>query len=255
MGEFSGIQAIWIREFKIFQRERSRVISSLFTPLLWIFVFGGGLGNTVSLRAAELQGTNYQVFIFPGIVLQSVLFTTLFYGLYIVWDRKLDFLKEVLVAPVSRSSIFIGKVLGGCTDVLIQATVLLVLARVALGIDVTPIGFVACLLIVFVVAIGTVSIGLTLGSFFESFEGFQVVVSFIAFPMFFLSGGLFPVDDLPPALALGVALNPLTYGVDALRQVLIGHAAFPLVYDLAVISGFALVMMAVGTWAFSRMKI
>ncbi|MCX6772593.1 MAG: ABC transporter, partial [Candidatus Micrarchaeota archaeon] len=111
----SGVYAIWVREVKVFFREKERLISAIITPLLWIIAFGAGLGASVSF-----DGTNYQTFVYPGIVAMSVLFGSIFYGIYIIWDRKLDFLKEVLVAPVPRSAVFIGKMLGGMTDVVIQ---------------------------------------------------------------------------------------------------------------------------------------
>ncbi len=122
MGELEGFYALWYRELKVFTREKSRVVSSLFTPLLWITVFGGGLGSAVSLG-----GVNYQVFIFPGILTMTILFSSVFFGLYIVWDKKIDFFKEVLVAPLSRTTIFAGKMVGGSVDSLLQGGAMLVL--------------------------------------------------------------------------------------------------------------------------------
>ena len=125
MNNINGILAIWYREYKVFLRERSRVVSSIISPLLWLLIFGGGLGSSLSV-----SGINYQTFIFPGILAQSVLFTSVFFGVYIVWDRKIDFLKEVLVAPISRTSMFLGKVIGGATDSLIQSLILLLLGLI-----------------------------------------------------------------------------------------------------------------------------
>ena len=113
--ELMGIYAFWWREFKVFQREKSRIVSSIVQPLMWLFLFGSGVGAGVSI-----SDLNYRDYIYPGILTMSVLFGSVFFGLYIVWDRKLDVLKAVLVAPVSRISIFLGKVLGGCTDVMLQ---------------------------------------------------------------------------------------------------------------------------------------
>jgi ABC-2 type transport system permease protein len=183
----------------------------------------------------------------------SVMFGTVFYGLYIVWDRKVDVLKEILVAPVSRVTVFFGKVLGGATDAMITATILLVFGVFLVG--VSPAGVLAGIGIGALLAIGMVSIGLTLGAFFESFEGFQVVVTFMIFPLFFLSGALFPIDGLDPTFAMAVQLDPVTYAVDALRGVLVGVHHFPLWFDLAVLAAFDLGMIAVGTWAFRRMKL
>ncbi len=120
MSQAEAIYALWLRELMVFRREKSRVITSIFNPILWIFVFGGGLGSSVNIG-----GLNYQVFVYPGILAMTVLFTSVFYGVYIVWDRRIDILKEVLVAPLSRTTIFVGKVLGGCTDAMLQAFIVL----------------------------------------------------------------------------------------------------------------------------------
>src|SRR5512140_2218356 len=123
--EIGGIGAIWYREWKVFVREKSRIVASVASPVMWLLIFGGGLGRSVSI-----PGTQYQAFIFPGILAQSVLFSSIFFGVYIVWDRKIDFLKEVLVAPISRTSVFIGKVVGGATDSVVQSIILLSLGAV-----------------------------------------------------------------------------------------------------------------------------
>jgi ABC-2 type transport system permease protein len=249
-GVLGGIYGIWLREFKVFQREKSRVISSIVTPLMWLVIVGGGLGGSISP-----VGFSYQAFMFPGIVMMLALFSSVFFGLYIVWDRKIDVLKEILVSPVPRTAIFFGKVLGGCTDVILQVCVFLVI-----GVFFAPMSaviVVAALGIAMLVAIGMVSVGLTIGSFFESLEGFQVIVSFLVFPLFFLSGALYPLNggNVPAWLTTVSYFDPLTYGVDALRSIQLGTpSAIPLPIDFAVIIGFAAVMVVVGTLAFKRMK-
>lgn len=251
-----GVSAVWWREFLVFRREYSRVVSSLVTPFIWLFIVGGGIGAAVDIeKLAGGAQITYQQFIFPGVLAMSALFGTVFYGLYIVWDRKLDVLKEVLVSPVPRTSIFLGKVLGGCTDSFVQ--VLMVLAAgVALGFASPSLaGFGLAVAFVVLIAVAFVSVGLTLGSFFESLEGFQVVVSFVVFPVFFLSGALYPLSPELPGWLHGVAsVNPLTYGVDGLRGALAGVHAFPLELDLAVLGGFALSMVLIGSKAFARMR-
>src|SRR6187397_1122256 len=150
------LYALWLREFKVFLRERSRLIASTFTPLLWLFVIGSGLGST------NLQiGTDYQKFIFPGIICMSVIFTSVFYGSYIIWDRKFDFLKSVMVAPVSRATVFVGKTLGGMTNSLIQAAILLVIG-VAIGIPFTPLSLAQAVVVVLLISFGLTSLGLAL---------------------------------------------------------------------------------------------
>ncbi len=248
MTELDGLYALWYREFKVFLREKSRIVSSLFTPLLWIVVFGGGLGSSVSLG-----GTNYQVFIFPGILTMTILFSSIFFGLYIVWDKKIDFFKEVLVAPLSRLTIFAGKTLGGCTDALIQGSLMLAFG-VILGISYSVQMVVQTMIFMLVLAAAVVSIGLIIGSFMESPEGFNLIVSFLVFPLFFLSGALFPIDNLPSWLRAFTTLNPVTYAVDGMRGVMLGMSTFPVIMDFGVLLGFAVVMMGIGSIAFSRMK-
>lgn len=254
--ETSGILAIWYREFKVFLREKSRVISSIITPVLWLVIFGGGLGANVSI-----SGINYQSFIYPGILIQAVLFSSIFFGVYIVWDRKIDFLKEVLVAPISRTSIFVGKILGGATDALLQSLILLLIGLVLGEIGVIPglhftvFSFLASLMILFVGTTAFVSIGLIIGSQLESPEGFQLITGFLLFPLFFLSGALFPLNNLPSWLSPLTLLNPLTYAVDALRSVILGVSQFSLLFDLGVMSVFSVAIILVGTLAFEKMKV
>mgnify|MGYP001057392431 CR=1 FL=1 len=248
MGELEGFYALWYREMKVFTREKSRIVSSLFTPLLWIVVFGGGLGSAVSLG-----GVNYQVFIFPGILTMTILFSSVFFGLYIVWDKKIDFFKEVLVAPLSRTTIFAGKMVGGSVDALIQGCAMLAFG-VILGISYSPTVLILAFIFMFVLASALVSLGLIIGSNMESVEGFQLIISFLVFPMFFFSGALFPIRDLPPYLLMFTVLDPVTYAVDGLRGLLLGSSQLPIILNLLILSAFATVMIGVGTWSFGRLK-
>jgi len=248
MGELEGFYALWYREIKVFTREKSRIVSSLFTPLLWIVVFGGGLGSAVSLA-----GVNYQVFIFPGIIAMTILFSSVFFGLYIVWDKKIDFFKEVLVAPLSRTTIFAGKMVGGTVDALLQGCAMLVLGLV-LGINYTILGVLFSFVFMFVLASALVSLGLIIGSNMESVEGFQLIISFLVFPMFFFSGALFPLKNLPPYLLILTMLDPVTYAVDGLRGLLLGSSQLPIALNLGVLAAFAVVMIGIGTWSFKRLK-
>jgi ABC-2 type transport system permease protein len=254
--EIGGIAAIWYREWKVFLREKSRIVASIVNPVLWLLVFGGGLGRNVSIPSGD-----YQAFIFPGILAQAVLFSSIFFGVYIVWDRKIDFLKEVLVAPISRTSVFVGKVVGGATDSLVQSVILLTLGAilgatgVIPGLHPTLLSFAAALPILALTTASLVSVGLIIGAMMESPEGFQLVSSFVLFPTFFLSGALFPLDRLPVWLTPLVLIDPLTYSVDALRHVILGTAHFPLGLDLGVVTGFLLVVVGIGSLAFRRMKV
>lgn len=256
MSESIGIYALWYREFKVFLRERSRIVSSIVNPILWFVIIGGGIGSVVSFG-----GINYQTFIYPGVLMQSALFSSIFFGVYIVWDKKIDFLKEVLVAPISRTSIFVGKILGGSTDTLVQLAILLVIGIVFVqsglmtGIRLDAVSILASLAIFFVTIVGLISIGLIIGSQMESPEGFQLIGTFLIFPMFFLSGALFPINNLPPWIAAVTFVDPVTYAVDGLRAVMLGTSHFNVFLDLGVISLFSLVMIAIGTYAFKRMKV
>ena len=255
MSALTGIYAIWYREMKVFMRERSRIIASLVNPILWLLIIGGGLGSSVAI-----SGVNYQTFIFPGVLVQAVLFSSVFYGVYIVWDKKIDFLKEVIVSPLSRSAMFIGKVVGGATDTMLQVTILLVVGfiftqtGIMSGLILTPSSLLLAFAFLAVTTVSLVSLGLILGSQMESPEGFQLVSSFVIFPMFFLSGALFPINQLPPWLAPFVLLDPVTYAVDGLRAALIGTSAFPMAFDFAVLCTFATSAILVGTYAFKRMR-
>ncbi|MFH1237232.1 MAG: ABC transporter permease [Candidatus Aenigmatarchaeota archaeon] len=256
MSDLKGIYALWYRETKVFLRERSRIVASIVNPVLWLLIIGGGLGSAVSFG-----GVNYQAFIFPGVLMQSALFSSIFFGVYIVWDKKIDFLKEVLVAPLSRTSIFMGKVLGGSTDTLIQVAILLTIgfvfsiSGIISGLQLNLFSILITLAFLIVATIGLVSIGLIIGSQMESPEGFQLIGSFVIFPMFFLSGALFPINNLPAWLSPFVFVNPATYAVDGIRGAILGISTMNIALDFLVVTAFSVAMILVGSQAFKRMKI
>ncbi len=241
---------MWRREAVTYLREHSRVVSSIVSPVMWIAIVGIGIDR--GLRPDLAGGISYLDFLVPGIVAQAVMFSTIFYGLYIVWDRKMDVLKAVLVTPVPRTVIFFGKVLGGATQAILEGAVMLVIAL--FFIDYFWWNVPALFGIIALTAVLFTSLGLALGSFFESFEGFRVTSSFLAFPMFFLSGALFPIDDLPAWLTWFVVVNPLTYSVDALRGLMVGQHVYAYATSIAVLAGFTLAMVLVGAWSFQRMQ-
>ncbi|TLY06405.1 MAG: ABC transporter [Thaumarchaeota archaeon] len=244
------IYALWLREFKVFMREKSRLVASTFTPILWLFVIGSGLG---AANPSTAPGVDYQQFIFPGIVAMSIIFSSVFFGSYIIWDRKFDFLKSVMVAPVSRGSVFVGKTLGGMTTSLIQAAILLAIGAV-IGIPFTPLSLVQVVATILLMSFGLTSLGLALGSYMYSLEGFQMIVSFVVFPLFFLSGALFPLDNLPGWLGILTAADPATYGVDALRHAMLGVGSNSIGFDGAVLVGYTAALGAFGIFSFKRMK-
>jgi len=253
MSELEAIYAVWLRELRVYLREKERIISSFISPILWLVAFGSGIGASVSLQDPVYKGISYQSFIYPGVLSMSLLFTAIFYGVYIIWDRKLDFLKEVLVAPVSRSSVFIGKMIGGCTDVMLQSVILLILG-IFIGMPITPLVFIYSFFILLLISVAMVSLGLVMGSNLTNQEAFGLVMNFVIWPLFFFSGALFPVSNLPPWLAVITQVNPLTYGVDALRGIILGVQEFSMLKDVSVLIIFSLLMMWLGVISFGRMQ-
>lgn len=257
MTELKGLYTLWLREVKRYLRNRTRILSSFIQPLLWLAIFGVGIG--ASLRGVTpIPELTYQQLIFPGIVGQTLLFTAMFMGISVIWDKEFGFMKEILVAPLSRFTIFLGKMLGDSTDALIQGLIVLLLG-LFLGVNLNPISIILCLPVMLLITFGLVSIGLTIASFMDNLESFGAIQSFINLPLFFLSGALFQLQSLPPWLQDISKLNPLTYGVDALRHIILGETwqplqLQPLLLDLAVVGIFDLVMIVIGTWAFRRMK-
>jgi ABC-2 type transport system permease protein len=248
--QLTKIYALWLREFKVFMREKSRLVASTFTPVLWLFVIGSGLG---AANPSTVPGVDYQQFIFPGIVAMSIIFSSVFFGSYIIWDRKFDFLKSVMVAPVSRGSVFVGKTLGGMTTSLIQAAILLAIGA-AIGIPFTPLSLVQDVAVILLMSFGLTSLGLALGSYMYSLEGFQMIVSFVVFPLFFLSGALFPLDNLPGWLGVLTAADPATYGVDAMRHAMLGVGSNSIGFDAIALVGYTAALGAFGIFSFKRMK-
>jgi ABC-2 type transport system permease protein len=257
--ELRGFYTLWLREVKRYLRDRTRIVSSFVQPALWLVVFGAGIG--AALRGGfQIAGVNYQTLIFPGIVAQTLLFTAMFMGISVIWDREFGFLKEILVAPVSRFTLFLGKMIGDSTDALIQGVIVFAIA-LALGISFTFTAFLVCLPLMLLITIGLVSLGLIIASFMGSLESFGAIQSFINLPLFFLSGALFPIagTNTPQWLQVVARVNPLTYGVDALKTVILGAPYAPLQIqplwvDIGIVGAFDLLMIAIGTWSFSKMK-
>ncbi len=248
MAELEGIYTIWLREMKRFVRYRSRILTSVVTPLLWLVIFGTGLGSAI--RFGNVAG-GYQAFIYPGIIGQTILFTAIFSGVSVIIDRQYGFLKEILVAPITRPSIVFGKAIGIGTAAVIQGVILLVLSFVV-GVQMTPLIFIACTLLMIPISVGLAGVGLLIASFTDSMEGFNLIMSFVVLPMFLLSGALFPVSGLPMFLQAAVYLDPLTYGVDALRQIILGTGVIPLQISITVIMVFAVVMVFLSALMFTK---
>ncbi len=256
MSETRGFYSLWLREIKRFYRDRTRLITSFIQPLLWLVIFAAAFATRFVLPS----NLNYQQVILPGIIGQTLLFTGMFMGINVIWDKEFGFMKEILVSPISRFTIFLGKMVGDSTDALLQGIIVFTIG-LALGIPINPITFLYALPVMLLITFGLVSIGLVIASFMGNLEGFGAIQTFVNLPLFFLSGALFPLKggSLPGWLVDIAAWNPLTYGVDALRNVTLGSAWAPfqvqsLGIDLGVIALFDGIMIVIGTWAFSRMK-
>ncbi len=246
MIDTKAIYTIWLREIKRFLRAKSRIIGLIVMPLLFLVGLGYGLNSFVQLS----NGVSYFTFLVPGIIGMTLLFTSIQGGVSVLWDRQFGFLKEIMVTPNSRVSIVLGRVAGGTTTTFIQGIIVLIIALL-LGFHFN-ITAVALLSLVFMLLIGItfLSLGLALGSFMRDFQGFGIVMMFVSYPLFFLSGALVPLTGLPAAVQDIAYANPLTYGVDGLRGALLGISSFPMAVDLGVMVVAALVALAVCTWAF-----
>ena len=232
----SQVYAIWLREFNVFLRERSRLVASTFTPLLWLFVIGSGFGSTTAYPDLD-----YQTFIFPGILCMSVIFSSVFYGSYIIWDRKFDFLKSVMVAPVNRGIVFTGKTFGGMSNSLVQAFILLIVGAL-IGIQFNAISLLQTVAVVLLLSFALTSLGLALGSYMHSLEGF-------------LSGALVPLDNLPEWLSILTVLDPATYAVDALRNTILNlRGSYSFEADISILTAFTTGLGTFGILSFRHMK-
>lgn len=248
--EIEAVYTIWLREVKRYFREKERVVGSVMQPLFWFLIFGIGLGRAIQFTGLQ---TDYFSFMVPGIVAMSLLFTSVFCGVSVIWDREFGFLKEILVAPISRVSIVIGKALGGATTALIQG-MLIILISLFFGATMSLQTILLLLPMMLIISVGFVSTGLIIASLMDTMEGFHLIMNFIVQPMFFLSGALFPLHSLPDWLRMVTYVDPMTYGVETLRYVVIGTSSFDITISLIVICCFTTCMLMLSAWAFNRKK-
>ena len=247
---FYTLYILWLRQLKRYLRSRSRIIGSLGQPLLFLVALGYGLGPVF----AKAGDGNYLQFLAPGVIAMSILFTAIFSGIEIIWDRQFGFLKETMVAPVSRFTIMLGRSLGGATVASLQGLIVFVISLLA---GFHPEWSLVPLAILFMMLIALVftALGTAVASTLEDMQGFQLIMNFVVMPVFFLSGALFPLDQSPVVLKAIAYANPLSYGVDSLRGTLVGTAGFGLVVDISVLAVVAVVFVALGAWLFRRIQI
>ena len=247
----TAIYILWLREVKRYIRSRPQIIASLAQPLLYLLVLGFGLGP-VFQRAG--QGSYIQ-FVGPGVVGMGILFTSIFSGIGLLWDRQFGFLKETLVAPVPRLQIMAGRTLGGATIAMIQGTLVLTVCMIAGFRPQSALAVPMALLFMALTAIVFAALGTAIGSTLKDMQGFQLIMNFMVLPIFFLSGALFPLANLPLALSIVTSLDPLAYGVDGLRAVLLGASHFGALLDVTVLLIVAIAFLAFGARQFSRIQI
>lgn len=255
------VYTIWLRELKAFRRD-GRMLGTVGQPLIYLLVLGQGIASAMTINRAP--GVGYLPFVFPGILGMSVLFTSMFSASSIIWDREFGFLKEVLVAPVPRWAVALGKVLGGATIAVFQSMILVLLAPFA-GVYPSPLMIVELLLLCFLISLAMTSLGTAIAARMRSMQSFQVIMNFVVMPLYFLSGAMFPLDSAPAWMQTLIVLDPLTYGVDALRHVVISGVELPsasaamvglvhwdILTDVSVLGLVAVSLVAVAAVQFSR---
>jgi ABC-2 type transport system permease protein len=259
---FRGAWVVSYRELLRFVNERSRLVGSFAQPLIFLVVFGAGFGNLIG---AVAPGVDFIQFMYPGIIAMGVLTTALFAGVSVVWDREFGFLRELLVAPLSRTGIVLGKALGACVVALLQVFLMLLIAPIV-GVTVDVSTVLRLVPIVFVLSIALSGLGLLVASFMRSQQGFQLLIQLLIFPLIFLAGVFFPINQAPDWLQVISTFNPLTYGVDAIRQIFLGSEAgaqlgvtvlghtMTLAEEVVLISVFAVALLSVAAWAFNRQE-
>jgi len=246
----TAIYVLWLREVKRFLRAKSRVIGALAMPLFFLAFLGLGF------RKMSIPGMSGEVdyirFLVPGIIGMSILFSSTFGGLSVLWDREFGFLKEIMVAPVTRVSIVLGRILGGATTALIQAILILGISFL-FGFKIVSISsLLLALAFMTLIAITFLGLGLIFASKMRDMQGFSIVMNFVIFPLFFLSGALYPLDNFPVWLRYISKIDPLTYGVDGLRAVLIGVSSFSTLYNFVLLAVFSSVMIVLGAYFFEK---
>lgn len=243
------IYILWQRQLIRFFRTRTRIIASLAQPLLFLVALGFGLGP---IYAKAGQG-NYIQFLSPGIIAMTILFSSVFAGMEIIWDKQFGFLKETLVAPVSRFNIMLGRTLGGATVAFLQG-VLVFFITLIVGFRPSFAGFFVAIIFMFLIALIFSALGTTIASKLDDMQSFPLIMNFLVMPIYFLSGAIFPIQGLSPILNWIIKFNPLAYGVDAIRGSLTGIQYFSYYTDFAVLAFCVIALVALGGYFFSKVE-
>lgn len=246
------IYTIWLRNVKRYLRSKSRIIGSLSMPLFFLIILGFGLNSVVNIPGT---GNGYIGFIIPGIISMTVLFTSIFSGIQIIWDKQFGFLKETLVAPVSRIEIMLGQTFGGATTSFIQGLIILILSLFMGTNNTTIAGFLTAFLFMLLIGLSFTAFGIAIASKMDDMQGFQLIMNFVIFPIFGLSGALFPINSLPSWLKSLTMVDPLTYGVEGIRYGLLGTSQINPLLSFIVLGGFTFVTILLGAYLFRKIKI
>lgn len=252
MSDLIAIYTIWLRNIKRYLRSKSRILGSLGQPLLFLVVMGFGLSSILTIPG---MGHNYLKFIIPGIVSMTILFGSIFSGIQVIWDRQFGFLKETLIAPVSRISIMLGQTIGGATTSVIQGLIVLLISFALATFVPSITGFLIALIFMVLIGVSFTALGITIASRLEDMQGFQLIVNFVIFPIFFLSGALFPIANAPTALKIIAYIDPLTYGVEGIRYGLLGTAQINPLISFLVFGLFSLGIIVLGGYLFNKIKV
>jgi len=245
------IYTMWLRNIKRYLRSKSRLIGSLGMPIFFLLFLGFGLNSIVNVPGF---GQNYTKFIVPGIVAMTVLFTSIFSGIQIIWDKQFGFLKETLVAPVSRTEIMLGQTLGGATIAFIQGTIILVISSFIIS-DINLTGFLIAFFFMILIGLCFTALGIAIASKMDDMHGFQLIMNFVVFPIFGLSGAIFPINNLPSWIKNAALFDPLTYGVEGIRYGLLGTSYINPVISFLILAIITLVMIILGSYLFRKIKI
>lgn len=252
MSGMSAIYTIWYRNVLKYFRMKSRIIGSLGMPFFFMVIIGFGLNSAISLPGMQV---NYVEFIAPGIISMSILFSSMFSGVQLVIDKQIGFLKETLIAPVSRLHLMIGQTIGGATTAVLQGLLVFIIS-IIIGVKMpTFSGIIISLVFMFLIGLSFTSLGIAFASRMEDTHGFQLIVNFVLFPVFFLSGALFPLDRIPDWLSFLTYLDPLTYGVEGMRYGMLGASQLNPLLCFGVLSGFLLIVLLLGSFLFNKIKI
>src|SRR3989338_3976712 len=245
------LYVMWLRQLKRYWRSKPRMIGMLGLPLLFLVALGFGFGPIYQ----KAGGGDYMQFLAPGVTAMTILFAAMFSDIEVIWDRQFGFLKETLVAPVSRLQIMLGRILGGATVAVIQGIIVLAISLLV-GFRVSDLILLPlALFFMFLIALLFTALGTAIASMLEDMQAFPLIINFIIMPLFFLSGALFPIENIPRALEITLNLNPLTYGIDGLRASLNGASHFGLGLDLGVMVVVTLIISLIGTYSFERIEI